>query len=161
MIIKVKNKEDCLEAGFRSAISLYGLDVANNLLKNKEDELLCHLPDDIFDTEIDEKRLCTVRQRQIDTDPIYIVFTSGSTGAPKGILACHRSAIDYTETLCEALEFCENSIFANQAPLYFDAPLKEIMSTLKLGATTYLVPPKLFMFPIKLCEYLNEYKVNT
>lgn len=51
MIIKVKNREECLEAGFRSVISLYGLDVANNLLKNKEDELLCHLPDDIFDSE--------------------------------------------------------------------------------------------------------------
>ena len=49
MIIKIKNKDECLEAGFRSVISLYGLDVANNLLKNKEDELLCHLPDDIFD----------------------------------------------------------------------------------------------------------------
>ena len=51
MIIKVKSREECLEAGFRSVITLYGLDVANNLLKNKQDELLCHLPDDIFDTE--------------------------------------------------------------------------------------------------------------
>ena len=51
MIIKVKSREECLEARFRSVITLYGLDVANNLLKNKEDELLDHLPDDIFDTE--------------------------------------------------------------------------------------------------------------
>ena len=51
MIIKIKSREECLEAGFRSVIALYGLDVANNLLNNKEDELLCHLPDDIFDSE--------------------------------------------------------------------------------------------------------------
>ena len=51
MIIKVKNREECLEAGFRSVITMYGLDVANNLLKNKEAKLLDYLPDDIFDTE--------------------------------------------------------------------------------------------------------------
>lgn len=105
--------------------------------------------------------LSQVRSAQLDTDPIYVVFTSGSTGVPKGVVACHRSVIDYTEALCEAVPFSEETVYANQSPLYFDAPLKEIMPTLKYGATVYLVPKKLFMFPVKLCEFLNEYKVNT
>ena len=109
----------------------------------------------------DESALAAVRERQIDTDPIYVVFTSGSTGVPKGVAACHRSVIDYTESLCEAIGFDENTVFANQTPLYFDAPLKEIMPTIKFGATAYLVPKTLFMFPVKLCEYLNQYRVNT
>ena len=102
-----------------------------------------------------------IRSHQIDTDPIYVVFTSGSTGVPKGVAACHRSVIDYTESLCEAIGFDENTVFGNQTPLYFDAPLKEIMPTLKFGATAYLIPKQLFMFPVKLCEYLNEHGVNT
>ena len=102
-----------------------------------------------------------VRREQIDTDPIYIVFTSGSTGIPKGVSACHRSVIDYTETLCEAIGFNGDTVFGNQTPLYFDAPLKEIMPTLKFGATTYFIPKQLFMFPTKLCDYLNEHKINT
>ncbi len=110
---------------------------------------------------IDDKVLCDVRDCQIDTDAIYVVFTSGSTGMPKGVVACHRSVIDYTEALSEALCFDENNIFGNQTPLYFDAPLKEIMPTLKFGATTYFIPKKLFMFPMKLVEYLNEHKINT
>ena len=112
-------------------------------------------------TATDEAALAAVRARQIDTDPIYVVFTSGSTGVPKGVIACHRSVIDYTESLCEAIGFDENTIFANQTPLYFDAPLKEIMPTIKFGATAYLVPKMLFMFPVKLCEYLTEHRVNT
>ena len=44
-----------------------------------------------------------IRDRQLDTDPIYIVFTSGSTGVPKGVVACHRSVIDYIENLSEVL----------------------------------------------------------
>lgn len=106
-------------------------------------------------------RLSAVRDGQIDTDPIYIVFTSGSTGLPKGVVACHRSVIDYTESLCEALPFDEETVFGNQTPLFFDAPLKEIMPTLKYGATTYLIPKKLFMVPIRLAEYLNAHKINT
>lgn len=111
--------------------------------------------------EIDRAALLAVRKKQIDTDAIYVVFTSGSTGVPKGVVACHRSVIDYTEHLCEALGFGEETVFANQTPLYFDAPLKEIMPTLKFGATTYFVPKVCFSFPVKLIEYLNEHKINT
>lgn len=120
-----------------------------------------YLYDDICESPIDQLALGEVRARQLDTDPIYVVFTSGSTGVPKGVAAAHRSVIDYTETLCEAVQFDHDTVYANQTPLYFDAPLKEIMPTLKLGATTYFVPKQLFMFPTKLCDYLNEHRINT
>ncbi len=109
----------------------------------------------------DREALSAIRAAQIDTDPIYVVFTSGSTGVPKGVVAAHRSVIDYTESLCAALGFGERTVFGNQTPLYFDAPLKEIMPTLYLGATTYFIPKMLFMFPVRLIEYLNKYKINT
>ncbi len=119
------------------------------------------LYDDIASTAIDRDALLAVRGAQSDTDAIYVVFTSGSTGVPKGVVACHRSVIDYTESLTDALSFDENTVFGNQTPLYFDAPLKEIMPTLKMGATTYFIPKVNFSFPVRLIEYLNEYKINT
>ena len=117
--------------------------------------------DEICHTEIDPVSLAAVRQGQIDTDPIYVVFTSGSTGVPKGVVACHRSVIDYVEALCDALGFSEDTVFANQTPLFFDAPLKELMPVIKFGATAYLVPKTLFMFPTRLCDFLNEHRINT
>lgn len=120
-----------------------------------------YLYDELIQTEEDEKGLKLVREKAIDTDPIYVVFTSGSTGIPKGVVACHRSVLDYIEQLSETLEFNEDTVFGNQTPLYFDACLKELYPTLKFGATTYLVPKSLFMFPIKLVEFLNEHKINT
>lgn len=119
------------------------------------------LYDEVSQTGIDEDALFAIRDRQLDTDPIYIVFTSGSTGIPKGVVACHRSVIDYIENLSDVLGFNENTRFANQTPLYFDACLKELYPTLKFGATTYIVPKSLFMFPIKLVEFLNEHEINT
>ena len=119
------------------------------------------LYDEVSRSEINDEALADIRDRQLDTDPIYIVFTSGSTGIPKGVVACHRSVIDYIENLSEVLEFNEDTRFANQTPLYFDACLKELYPTLKFGATTYIVPKSLFMFPVKLVEFLNEHKINT
>lgn len=119
------------------------------------------LYDDIAGTPEDEEALREIRRKALDIDPIYIVFTSGSTGVPKGVAACHRSVIDYIEQLSETLGFDEDTVFANQTPLYFDACLKEIYPTLKFGATTYIVPRSLFLFPVKLVEFLNEHKVNT
>lgn len=110
---------------------------------------------------IDEAVLAQVRARQLDIDPIYIVFTSGSTGVPKGVIGCHRSCLDYIENLCEVLKFSKDTVFGNQTPLYFDACLKEILPTLKYGATTYLIPRKLFLFPIDLVKFLNRFKINT
>lgn len=117
--------------------------------------------DNIASTAIDTSALTRIRSKQLDIDPIYIVFTSGSTGIPKGVMACHRSVIDYIESLCEILAFSENTVFGNQTPLYFDACLKEIIPTIKYGATTFLIPKSLFMFPAKLVEYLNRHKINT
>ena len=119
------------------------------------------LYDDISQEKTDAELLSGIRAKQCDTDAIYVVFTSGSTGVPKGVVACHRSVIDYTESLCDALAFSENTVFGNQTPLYFDAPLKELMPTLKLGATTYFVPKMLFSFPVRLIEFLDNYKINT
>ncbi|MDD2392896.1 MAG: amino acid adenylation domain-containing protein [Eubacteriales bacterium] len=117
--------------------------------------------DDIADSKSDDEVLRLIRDRQIDTDAIYVVFTSGSTGVPKGIVACHRSVIDYMEAFTAALELNETAIFGMQVPLYFDACLKEVFSTLKFGASTYLIPRSLFMFPVKLVEFMNENKINT
>ena len=117
--------------------------------------------DDISNYGVNESALKKIRDVAIDVDPIYIVFTSGSTGIPKGVAACHRSVIDYIEQLSEVLGISEDTIFGNQAPLYFDACLKELFPTIKFGATTYLIPKQLFSTPIGLIEYLNENKINT
>jgi D-alanine--poly(phosphoribitol) ligase subunit 1 len=116
---------------------------------------------EIVKTTVNQAALDEIRDKAIDTDPIYIVFTSGSTGKPKGVVACHRSVIDYIETLSEVLEISEDTVFGNQTPLYVDACLKEIYPTLKFGAKTYIIPKELFMFPVKLVEFLNQYKINT
>jgi len=116
---------------------------------------------DLINHTIDCEDLALARKQSTDMDPLYVVFTSGSTGVPKGVVASHRSVIDYIEQLSLVLNAGSDSVFGMQSPLYLDACLKEIGPTLKFGATTYIVPPALFMFPVRLIEYLNLHKINT
>ena len=102
-----------------------------------------------------------IRLRSTDADLLYVLFTSGSTGIPKGVAGHHRGVIDYIEQLTGVLHIDENNIFGNQTPLFVDACMKEIYSTLKCGSSTYLIPKKYFMSPVKVVEYLNQYKINT
>lgn len=139
MICDEDTKDAAADLGFEGEILTYG---------------------DITDAA-DDSILSDIRRRQIDTDPIYVVFTSGSTGVPKGVVACHRSVIDYIEQLSAVLRVDRDTVFGNQSPFSFDACLKEIYPTLKYGARAVIVPRELFMFPIKLVEFLNEHKINT
>ncbi|HWT75749.1 MAG TPA: AMP-binding protein, partial [Mobilitalea sp.] len=67
--------------------------------------------EEMITASVNVEVLHQIRDRQIDTDPIYIVFTSGSTGVPKGVVACHRSVIDYIESLSEVLKVSEATVF--------------------------------------------------
>jgi D-alanine--poly(phosphoribitol) ligase subunit 1 len=117
--------------------------------------------DQMTSTPVQPDLLQMIRDKSLDTDPIYIVFTSGSTGVPKGVVACHRSVIDYIESFSEVLRINRDTVFGMQVPLYVDACLKEIYPTLKFGSTAYIIPKELFMFPLQLVNFLNDFQINT
>ncbi len=119
------------------------------------------LYDEIITGEIEEEKLVLVRDNMLDTDPLYAIFTSGSTGVPKGVVVGNHSVIDLVDNFREEFDFDETRVFGNQAPFDFDVSVKDIYSTLRNGATLYVVPKVLFIAPAKLISYLNDHKINT
>jgi amino acid adenylation domain len=111
--------------------------------------------------DIDEEALSRIRRRAIDTDPLYALFTSGSTGVPKGAVICHRSVIAYANWIHDTFELNENTQFGSQTPFYFSMSVLDIFSTIKHGCTLHIMPRKYFSFPVKLLQYMNEKHVNT
>jgi len=96
----------------------------------------------------------------IDTDPAYIIHTSGSTGIPKGVAISHRSIFDYINWAIETFDISEKEIIGNQAPFVFDNSTLDIYLMMFTGATLHIVPEQLFMFPAKLLEFLETNKIN-
>lgn len=131
------------------------------LLQNLNYECEALLFHETETAEIESFLLNQIRERCLDTNPLYTIFTSGSTGIPKGVVVCHRSVIDLVEQFSKTFDFSEQEVFANQAPFDFDVSVKDIYSTLKNGAAMVIVPQEMFMLPKKLIAYLNEKKVTT
>lgn len=109
----------------------------------------------------DRTKVTAAESRIIDTDILYVLFTSGSTGIPKGVIITHRSVIDYTEWVGETFDLDNSTVIGNQAPFYFDNSVLDIYSTIRNGATLHVIPQMMYSFPIRLLEYIRDNAINT
>lgn len=111
--------------------------------------------------EIDERELESRRRSMLDIDPAYVLFTSGTSGKPKGIATSHRSVIDYIDAVAKAFSITGEDVFGSQAPFDYIAAIRDIYLPLHTGAKTVLIPKSLFSMPAKLLRYVNEKEITT
>lgn len=95
------------------------------------------------------------------SDPMYVLFTSGSTGIPKGVVVNHNAVMHYLNWFTNEFKIDEKTIFGNQTPLYFSMSVSDVLGTIYSGSTLYFIPHSYFSFPIYLMKYMEENKINT
>lgn len=111
--------------------------------------------------QVEEQNILNVSKKILSTDLLYVLFTSGSTGEPKGVAVTHGSVIDYIDWVTEEFSISSEDRFGNQAPFYFDNSILDIYSCVKTGASLHIVPAELFSQPVNLLQYLLDQKINT
>ena len=116
--------------------------------------------DALLSEEEDAGLLARRQAGQLDLDPLYANFTSGSTGVPKGVVVGHRSVLDFIDVFTREFGFSDSDVFANQAPFDFDVSVKDIYSALAVGGTLVIVPRRLFSLPTELLDFLCQHKVT-
>lgn len=100
------------------------------------------------------------RHRVLGTDSAYIIFTSGTTGHPKGITMSHRASVTFLQALADHCALSQDARVSSFAPLSFDFSLLDTGLALGSGATLVQAPRLLPHHPRRLLRFLAEYRVT-
>ena len=93
-------------------------------------------------------------------DLAYILYTSGSTGQPKGVMLSHANAVSFVDWCSEIFEPTANDRFSSHAPFHFDLSVLDIHVPLKHGATLVLVAEEIGKDPLRLAPLIAEQRIT-
>lgn len=96
----------------------------------------------------------------VEKDLAYIMYTSGSTGAPKGIMHSHRSALAYAKLSADLYGINKEDRVANHAPIHFDISTFGYFSAPLKGATTIIISDAHTKMPASLIQLMEKEKLS-
>ena len=96
----------------------------------------------------------------IDQELGYIMYTSGSTGVPKGMMHTHHGSITYARWGAEHVGLKPTDRVASHAPLHFDLSIFDFFSTAQAGATVVLVPEAVTRFPASWTKTIESERIS-
>lgn len=91
-----------------------------------------------------------------EESPLYLVYTSGSTGVPKGVLKQYGAMQSFVAAFLDEYPIAQEDVIGNQTPFFFDASAKDVYWSLFTGCRLEIIPTRLFSFPVQLLEYLRD-----
>jgi amino acid adenylation domain-containing protein len=95
-----------------------------------------------------------------DGDVAHILFTSGSTGLPKGVMITHASVVHLLRWASTYFGIAATDRISQHPPLRFDVSTLDVFGTLWAGAELHLVPPELNVLPHKLAQFIREARLT-
>lgn len=121
-----------------------------------------HLPvrsitwEEVYQTPIPEK----AESSGTELDLAYILYTSGSTGEPKGVMHTHRSALSFAQWAVTTLALSSADRVSNHAPYHFDLTILDLFSSCAAAAAVVIIPEDVARIPASLAALISEEKLT-
>ena len=96
----------------------------------------------------------------VDSDLAYILYTSGSTGSPKGVMLTHRHALTFVEWCASTIGTGPQDRFSNHAPFHFDLSVFDLYVAAYGAASVSIVPDEWAYFGRDLVRFLHEERIT-
>lgn len=119
------------------------------------------LDDDAVDSE--EVRQQSAERLQIDIAPddlAYVMYTSGSTGVPKGVAITHASVVEYAETLGREVGIAGDDVFLETASIAFSSSIRQLLVPFAAGAEVVVATNDERRDPVALLRRIAEAAVT-
>jgi amino acid adenylation domain-containing protein len=105
--------------------------------------------------------LCQIAAEPVETggsddDIAHILFTSGSTGVPKGVTIAHRNVLQFVDWATEFFGYTPDDRISAHPPLHFDLSTSDLFCTLAAGAQLHIVPLELNVMPHRLADFIHK-----
>jgi amino acid adenylation domain-containing protein len=94
-------------------------------------------------------------------DLAYILYTSGSTGQPKGVMLSHANALAFVDWAVDATGLSGDDRLSSHAPFHFDLSVFDLYAAARVGATLALVPQRAMVFPVELARWIASSGITT
>ena len=89
-----------------------------------------------------------------------ILYTSGSTGSPKGVALSHRALRNFAGWASCTFKISHCDRIASLAPFHFDLSVFDLFSSLSCGAAVHFVPAGLTLSPSRLTAWLRDQRIS-